>query len=141
MRSPFLKWFLALALTSVCVATACSPPRLESGTTPASRSVNPDTAGALTITGDPEANEGAAWAFRGTPGAADVSGMRIPYQMHHGDADDVVPVSCDERLASLLQRFGVAHELYLYPGGHLAPRSSPLMLERVHAWYAAHGMF
>jgi dienelactone hydrolase len=75
------------------------------------------------------------------PSAAQVSRIRIPYQMHHGLADETVPLDYDERFASLLQRLGVPHELYTYPGGHLAPRSNPLMLERVHAWYAAHGMF
>jgi predicted esterase len=45
------------------------------------------------------------------------------------------------RLADLLQSHGVPHELYIYPGGHLAPRSNPLMFERVRAWYARFGMF
>jgi hypothetical protein len=34
----------------------------------------------------------------------------------------------------------VDNALYVYPGGHLAPRANPLMFERVRAWYAAHGV-
>jgi dienelactone hydrolase len=75
------------------------------------------------------------------PTIGQVSRIRIPYQMHHGSADDVVPPSYDERLAALLAERGVPHELYMYPGGHLVPRFSPLMLERLRAWYEKYGMF
>lgn len=75
------------------------------------------------------------------PSSSDVSGIRIPFQLHHGDADETVPVDYDERFAGVLLSHGVPHELYLYPGGHLAPRSNPLMFERVRAWYQKYGMF
>jgi predicted esterase len=64
----------------------------------------------------------------------------VPYQLHHGSADETVPISWDERLAHVLSENNVANALYVYPGGHLAPRSNPLMFERVRAWYAAHGV-
>ena len=75
------------------------------------------------------------------PDSAAVRNVRIPFQMHHGDRDDVVPLDYDQRFAALLAARGVPHELFVYPGGHLAPRADPLMLERVHAWYAKYGMF
>ena len=68
--------------------------------------------------------------------------IRTPYQMHHGDADATVSLSFDQRLDSLLTARGVEHVLYVYPGlGHNDVRALPLMLQRVHDWYAAHGMF
>ena len=66
--------------------------------------------------------------------------LSVPYQLHHGSADETVPLSWDERLASVLNEHGVPNALYIYAGGHLAPRANPLMFERVHAWYAAHGV-
>ncbi|MGH9408211.1 MAG: alpha/beta hydrolase family protein [Vicinamibacterales bacterium] len=75
------------------------------------------------------------------PGASDVAHIRIPFQLHHGDSDETVPLEYDQRFAALLQERNVPHELYVYPGGHLAPRADPLMFERVRAWYARFGMF
>ena len=64
----------------------------------------------------------------------------VPYQLHHGSADETVPLSWDERLENVLREHGVETALYVYDGGHLAPRSNPLMFERVRAWYAMHGV-
>jgi dienelactone hydrolase len=76
------------------------------------------------------------------PDEAQVRGIRRPYQIHHGELDAVVPLDYDERLASILARLGVPHELHVYPGAdHLAPSRSPLMLQRVRQWYTANGMF
>jgi dienelactone hydrolase len=75
------------------------------------------------------------------PTSDEVRGIRIPFQLHHGDADQTVPIEWDTRFAEILTDRGVPNELYRYRGGHLAPRSSPEMLERVHAWYARFGMF
>lgn len=66
--------------------------------------------------------------------------ISVPYQLHHGSADETVPISWDERLAGVLRDDHVPSALYVYDGGHLAPRSSPLMFERVRAWYATHGV-
>jgi dienelactone hydrolase len=69
-------------------------------------------------------------------------GIRIPFQMHHGDADATVPLSYDVRLDSLLTAMAIDHQLVVYPGeDHLTVRLDPNMLARVHDWYAAHGMF
>ena len=69
-------------------------------------------------------------------------GIRIPFQMHHGDADATVPLSYDVRFDSLLTAMAVDHQLVVYPGeDHLTVRLDPNMLARVHDWYAAHGMF
>jgi hypothetical protein len=56
----------------------------------------------------------------GTPNASaptesQVRGITTPYQMHHGDADVVVALSADQRLAASLTNRGVANELYVYP--------------------------
>jgi dienelactone hydrolase len=68
--------------------------------------------------------------------------IRVPYQIHHGEEDDVVPVAMDQRLAALLSSAGVVHELRVYPGaGHADVASNATVLERVRAWYAAHGLF
>lgn len=76
------------------------------------------------------------------PTSAEARTIHVPYQMHHGDADEVVPLSYEQRLDSILASVGDAHELYIYPGAdHLATRTSPTMFTHVHDWYAAHGMF
>ena len=75
------------------------------------------------------------------PTSAQARGIRIPFSMHHGDADETVPLDFDRRLAAILEEHHVPHELFIYPGGHLAPRANAEMFERVHAWYATYGMF
>lgn len=68
--------------------------------------------------------------------------IRTPYQMHHGDADSTVALSYDQRQDSVLTATGDDHQLFVYQGlDHLAVRTSPLMFQRVHDWYHAHGMF
>ena len=69
-------------------------------------------------------------------------GIRIPFQLHHGDQDATVPLSYDQRFDSLLTAAGVDHQFFVYPGeDHLAVRTDATMFARVHAWYTAHGMF
>jgi dienelactone hydrolase len=76
------------------------------------------------------------------PTVAQARTIRTPYQTHHGDADSTVALSYDQRLDSLLTSLNVEHVLYVYPGlGHNDVRALPLMLQRVHDWYVAHGMF
>ena len=68
--------------------------------------------------------------------------IRIPFQMHHGDADATVPLSYDQRFDSLLTALGVEHQLFVYSGeDHLQVRTDATMFTRVRAWYTAHGMF
>jgi dienelactone hydrolase len=76
------------------------------------------------------------------PSPAQAEGLRIPYEMHHGDADETVPLAYDQRLDSLLAAHGVDHELFVYAGeDHLTVRTDPNALSRTRTWYAAHGMF
>jgi dienelactone hydrolase len=76
------------------------------------------------------------------PSPAQAVGIRIPFQMHHGDADTTVPLSYDQRLDSLLTATNVEHQLFVYSGeGHLDVRTDPNMFARVRTWYTAHGMF
>lgn len=107
-------------LRSIVVLTLCT-----GAIAPLARSQAPAPAarGTFTISGDPESADGATWTFQGR------------------NSDETVPVDYDERFAGVLLSHGVPHELYLYPGGHLAPRSNPLMFERVRAWYQKYGMF
>ena len=80
--------------------------------------------------------------FGPAPSPTQAENLRVPYQMHHGDADATVPLSYDTRLDSLLTAHGVDHQLFEYPGeDHLTVRTDPNALSRIHDWYAAHGMF
>jgi dienelactone hydrolase len=76
------------------------------------------------------------------PSPSQVRNIRAPVQMHHGSADETLPLVYDQRLDQLLSDQGVEHQLYIYPGaGHLQVRQTPLVLQRIHEWYAKHGMF
>jgi dienelactone hydrolase len=74
------------------------------------------------------------------PTVEEAARITVPYQLHHGSADETVPLSWDERLANVLRQHGVDNALYVYDGGHLTPRSNPLMFERVRTWYSTHGV-
>jgi len=75
------------------------------------------------------------------PDDQQVATITVPYQMHHGDNDSVVPLSMDQRLASLFAARGHAHELNVYPGGtHNDVPFSRVMYDRVRAWYRLHGV-
>ena len=48
----------------------------------------------------------------------------------------------DQRLAGILQEMGVPFELHTYPGaGHNDISRDGVVLDRIRAWYAAHGLF
>jgi dienelactone hydrolase len=75
------------------------------------------------------------------PSASHVSAIRAPYQLHHGENDQSVPLASEQLLASILLAQGVPHELYVYPGaGHNDVGLSAVMFDRVRAWYSANGM-
>jgi len=64
-----------------------------------------------------------------------------PYQLHHGDADQVVALALDQRLDSILTANGVTHELRVYAGyDHARIAFDATMLSRVRAWYQTHGV-
>jgi dipeptidyl aminopeptidase/acylaminoacyl peptidase len=78
------------------------------------------------------------------PAPSESQGMsvRIPYQLHHGDADVVVPIEADRRLSDLLRSTGVAHELHEYPGAeHNAVSNNATVLARIRSWYLQYGLF
>jgi dienelactone hydrolase len=90
------------------------------------------TAGGVRLDGIP---------FAAAPGPAQAAVIRTPYQWHHGDRDEVVPLVMDQLLESTFERSGVPHEGHVYAGeGHDIARHSEV-LTRIRAWYAAHGMF
>jgi dienelactone hydrolase len=80
------------------------------------------------------------------PGAAattlaQAQSIRAPYQLHHGDADTVVPLALDQLLAAELQRNPTVHELRVYAGvTHAQIAADPGVLAAVRAWYTAHGL-
>lgn len=85
---------------------------------------------------DGTVNEGVATTL-----ATDVAQIRAPYQLHHGEDDEVVPISLGVRMAGLLDDAGVTHEWWSYPGyGHADISTDALVLERVRAWYQTHGI-
>jgi len=45
-----------------------------------------------------------------------VADITTPIQIHHGDADETVPLKVGQLFAQELQTAGVSHELYIYPG-------------------------
>jgi dienelactone hydrolase len=76
------------------------------------------------------------------PTEAEVTAIRAPYQMHHGDRDFVVSVIADQQFAAALQARGVEHELVIYPGAdHDDVSVSTAVLDRIRAWYTSKGMF
>jgi dienelactone hydrolase len=67
--------------------------------------------------------------------------ITCPYQLHHGDADPVVPLRDDQRFDSILAARAVARELVVYPGRNHNIASDTGVLRRVRDWYAGHGLF
>ena len=75
------------------------------------------------------------------PSASEASAIQTPYQLHHGDQDQTVPLASDQLLASILLAHGVPNQLYVYPGaGHSDVTFSAVMFDRVRAWYSSKGM-
>lgn len=69
--------------------------------------------------------------------------IRTPFQVHHGDADVVVPIAFADRLVSILAANRVTHDYHVaeYTGySHAQIAQDPGMLERVRLWYQEHGV-
>lgn len=72
------------------------------------------------------------------PSEAQARSIRTPYQLHHGDQDEVVPIAQDQRLDDVLQANVVPHEFHVYPGvDHARVAQHPTVLARIRAWYSA----
>jgi dienelactone hydrolase len=67
--------------------------------------------------------------------------IRAPYQWHHGDADQVVPLAMDQLFEATLDAGSTPHDGHVYGGAAHDIARHPDVLARVRAWYAAHGMF
>jgi dienelactone hydrolase len=80
------------------------------------------------------------------PGAAattvaQAAAITVPYQLHHGDADTVVPLALDQALAAQLAANPTIHELHVYPGvTHSQIAQHATMLAAVRAFYVQHGL-
>lgn len=67
--------------------------------------------------------------------------IATPYQLHHGDHDQVVPLAMDQALNRILTDNGVPHQLRIYPGyDHQMIAYDATMLARVRVWYETHGV-
>jgi dienelactone hydrolase len=67
--------------------------------------------------------------------------ITTPYQVHHGDADAVVPLSQDQALIRVLTDSGTSNALRVHAGhGHPDLAHDPLVLAQVRDWYRAHGV-
>jgi dienelactone hydrolase len=65
----------------------------------------------------------------------------VPYQLHHGDADTVVPLALDQALAAQLAANPTPHQLLVYPGvTHPQMATDAGMLATVRLWYQQHGL-
>jgi predicted esterase len=75
------------------------------------------------------------------PSESQASTIRAPYQIHHGENDDVVPLLVDQLLSSFLSSRGVTQELVVHrAAGHNDIAVAQNVLDRVRAWYRAHGV-
>jgi dienelactone hydrolase len=79
--------------------------------------------------------------FAAAPGMAPAALIRTPYQWHHGEADDVVPLAMDRLFDAALAAGSGPHEGHVYPGERHDIAQHPTVLERIRRWYAAHGLF
>jgi dienelactone hydrolase len=74
--------------------------------------------------------------------SAQAKGIKVPYQMHHGDNDTIVPLVDDENFDDILTANNIDHQLLVYPGyTHPDVRTDPEVLETVKNWYSAKGFF
>lgn len=72
------------------------------------------------------------------PTEAQARAIQVPYQLHHGDRDVVVPLALGERQHAVMTG---TRELHVYSGlDHDDMPMNALMLERVRAWYVRHGI-
>lgn len=71
---------------------------------------------------------------------AQASAITVPYQLHHGDADTVVPLALAQALAAQLAANPTPHELVVYPGATHAIGTNAAILATVRAWYQQHGL-
>jgi dienelactone hydrolase len=64
-----------------------------------------------------------------------------PYQLHHGDQDQVVALAQDRTLDQILTARAIPHELHVYAGyDHQRITFDATVLARVRAWYQANGV-
>jgi dienelactone hydrolase len=64
-----------------------------------------------------------------------------PYQLHHGDQDQVVALAQDQTLDQILTAHGTPHELHVYAGfDHQRMAFDSTMLARVRTWYQTNGV-
>jgi dienelactone hydrolase len=72
---------------------------------------------------------------------AQAQGIVAPYQLHHGDADTVVPLALDQALANQLTANPTVHQLLVYPTyTHAQISNDAGMLATVRSWYTQHGL-
>lgn len=66
--------------------------------------------------------------------------IRCPYIIHHGDADNTVPLAMDSLLNSVFNTTGIPHQFYQYNGyTHSSISQDSLMLSRTKQWFTTYG--
>ncbi|HOZ89922.1 MAG TPA: T9SS type A sorting domain-containing protein [Bacteroidia bacterium] len=66
--------------------------------------------------------------------------ISCPYIIHHGDADNTVPIEMDSLLNSVFNSTGIPHQFYQYSGyTHSSISMDSLMFARTQQWFALHG--
>jgi dienelactone hydrolase len=97
-----------------------------------------------TFTGDFRAASHTAGGVSDGPNAtkrAAAEQIVTPYQLHHGDADQVVALSQDRTLDTILTASGTPHQLNVYAGyDHARMAFDAGMLSRVRTWYRTFGV-
>ena len=66
--------------------------------------------------------------------------ITVPYQLHHGSEDKVVPLEAGQRLANTLENNGIEYEIWVYEGKKHNIASLPDVLTRIKSWYIKHGV-
>jgi len=65
--------------------------------------------------------------------------ITCPYIIHHGDADNTVPIAMDSLLNSVFNSTGIPHQFYQYSGyTHSSISMDSLMFARTQQWFALH---
>ena len=66
--------------------------------------------------------------------------ITCPYIIHHGDADNTVPITMDSLLNNVFNSTGIPHQFYQYSGyTHSSISMDSLMFVRTQQWFALYG--
>ena len=65
--------------------------------------------------------------------------IKAPFQIHHGTADESVPLEWSEKMTNRLRELGKQVELFTYPGQpHEFTSAWPLVMQRTVSFFRQH---